>query len=192
MLRIKHLVRAGGLILGLTLGNTLLALHPSATSPVDAPSLAAGQQEGVQISSVGAIELQANAAPAPQVYGSYAQFGLFVSPAQRFSTPFRTLNISYNAAVPRGAGLRVDLRTSADGIRWQAWQPGLHGARVTLDAPGRFAQYRLTLLGAAHAAPSVRDVRLTAWREPGIAWAQAQETPPVAPTYRIRGTRIWA
>jgi hypothetical protein len=191
MQRIKHLARAGGLILGLALFNSFALLNAGGMSPADASPLAAGQQEDVQVSGDGAIELRANAPPAPEVYGSFEHFGLFVSPVQRFTTPFRTLSISYDATVPRGAGLRVDVRASADGIRWRAWEPSLRsGARIAFDAPGRFAQYRLTMLGVARAAPTVRDVRLAARREPGIARALAEEQPPVAPTYRIHGTRM--
>ncbi|MFL5803982.1 MAG: hypothetical protein ACJ8CR_19835, partial [Roseiflexaceae bacterium] len=191
MQRLKHLVRAGGLILGLALFNSFISLHSSNMFPADAPPLATGQQEDVQVSGDSVIELRADAPPAPAVYGSFEHFGIFISPAQRFTTPFRTLSISYDAAVPRGAGLRVDVRASADGVRWHAWEPGPRsGASITFDAPGRFAQYRLTLLGAARAAPSVRDVRLAARLELGIARALAEEQPPVAPTYRIHGTRM--
>jgi hypothetical protein len=191
MQRFKHLARAGGLILGLALFNSFALLNAGDMSPIDGPPLAAGQQEDVQVSGDGVIELRANAPPAPEVYGSFEHFGIFISPVQRFTTSFRTLSISYDATLPRGAGLRVDVRASADGIRWRAWEPSLHnGARITFDAPGRFAQYRLTMLGVARAAPIVRDVRLAARREPGIARALAEEQPPVAPTYRIHGTRM--
>src|SRR5262245_22787483 len=114
MQRIKHLARAGGLILGLALFNSFGLLNTGDMFPDDAPPLAAGQQEDVQVSGDGVIELRANAPPAPEVYGSFEHFGIFVSPAQRFATPFRTLSISYGATVPHGAGLRVDVRASAD------------------------------------------------------------------------------
>ena len=191
MQRIKHLARAGGLILGLALFNSFMVLNAGDLSPANVPPLVVGQQEDVQVSGDGAIELRANAPPAPEVYGSFEHFGIFISPVQHFTTPFRTLSITYDAAVPHGAGLRVDVRTSLDAIRWLAWEPSLSsGARITFDTPGRFAQYRLTMLGATRAAPRVRDVQLVAQREPGIARALAEEQPPVAPTYRIHGTRM--
>lgn len=191
MLRIKHLVRAGGLIVGLALGNVIASLNPGALAPAYVPPLSEGQLEGVRISSDGVIGLHANAEPAPQVYGSYAQFGLYTSPTQHFSLPSRTFNIAYESAVPRGSALRVDVRTSLDGIRWQEWEPGLaNGSWVTFDTPGRFAQYRVTLLGDAQSKPQIQNVQLMAWREPGIPRAQAEEPPPVAPTFRIHGTRM--
>src|SRR5262245_5050232 len=125
MLQAKRLARAGGLAVGLALFNYFLFLGPGNIPLVNAPPLTAGQQEDVRIVTDGSIVLRANAPPAPEIYGSYEHFGLYISPAHQFSVPFRTLTISYDAAVPRGAELLVDVRSSADGARWSPWEVGL-------------------------------------------------------------------
>jgi hypothetical protein len=188
MLQAKRLARAGGLVVGLALFNYFAFLNPGYISLINAPPLAAGQQEDVRIGADGSIVLRANAPPAPEVYGSFEHFGLYISPAYQFSAPFDSLRISYAAAVPRGAETRVDVRSSADGARWSLWEVGLRsGERANFDTSGRFAQYRVTLLGGASALPSVHSVQLAARRVSGIALAE--EAPPVAPTYRVHATR---
>jgi hypothetical protein len=190
MIQAKHLARAGGLILGLALFNSFTSLSPSYTPLVNAPPLAAGQQEDVRIGADGSIALRANAPPAPEVYGSFEHFGIYISPSYQFSALFHTLTISYGMAVPHSADARVDVRSSADGALWNAWEIGLRsGDRATFDTPGRFAQYRVMLLGSVSALPVVRGVQLAARREPGIATALADVQPSIAPTYRVHATR---
>src|SRR5262245_3952834 len=181
MLQARRLARAGGLVLGLALFNYFTSLSPGYVPLVSLPPLATGQQEDVRIGADGSIALRANAPPAPEVYGSFDHFGLYISPSYQFGAPFRTLTISYGSIAPRGADTRVDVRSSADGARWNTWEIGLHsGERARFDTPSRFAQYRVTLLGRANTLPAIRNVQLVAQREPGIATALAEEAPPVA------------
>ena len=66
--------------------------------------------------------LQANAPPAPAVYGSYAHFGLAISPAQHFGTAFRSLRVDFATTTTPRSMVRIDVRASADGSRWSAWE----------------------------------------------------------------------
>src|SRR5262245_53743401 len=134
MLQAKRLARAGGLVAGLALFHYFAFFSPDDVPLVNAPLLAAGQQEDVRIGADGSIVLRANAPPAPELYGSFEHFGLYLSPAYQFSAPFRNLTISYDASVPRGAETRVDVRSSADGARWSLWEVGLRsGDRASFN-----------------------------------------------------------
>jgi hypothetical protein len=187
----KRLTRVGGLMLGLALCNLFPLSAFSDPPQMSVPPLATGRQEGIRIRDNGTIELRANAPPAPKVYGSFEHFGIFISPTHYFSKSLRSLTVSYDASVPSGTAFFVDIRSSTDGQRWSSWELGLaNGASATFAAAGRFAQYRVTLLGHAQARPSLRSVRLSPSRVPRIAFALADEQTPVAPTYRIYATRL--
>lgn len=165
-----------------------IAAAPPATASPAAPSGAGtfAQQDGIAQSN-GDIRLAANALPAPALYGSFPRFGIALSTPQQLPF-FQTLSIAYQASAPEGSAVRVDLRASPDGRRWSQWEPELaSGASVRFDEPMRFAQYRLTLLGG-NDSPLVRDVRLTP--QAGSVELRAFNERPVAPTYRIRGTRM--
>src|SRR5690349_21388231 len=140
-----HYVRAGSLALALALIGNLAA--PALAIAEAAATLS--QQTGriqlthIQESGDGSLKLLANAPPAPAVYGSFKHFGLAISPTQRFSTPFRSLQIDYAATTPAGSSVRVDARVSADGQRWSGWEIDLaSGARASFAQAALFAQYR--------------------------------------------------
>ncbi|HEX5692023.1 MAG TPA: hypothetical protein VFX76_18540, partial [Roseiflexaceae bacterium] len=188
---VKRLARAGGLILGLALCNLFPWVQSSHLTPLNVPLLTSGQQNDIQVSFDGAIELRANAPPAPQVYGSFQRFGSFLSPIYQYSQSSRQFTISYDSFAPKGADVRVDVRNSVDGARWNSWEVDVaNHSNATFATAGRFAQYRVTLLGQAGTHPAIRNVELVARREPGIPTALADEPPPVAPTYRIHATRM--
>jgi hypothetical protein len=191
MLRIKYLARVGGLILGLVLGNFVATSNPSAQAPLVAPKLAEGELQGIYLDPAGMVALANHAEPAPKVYGSYAQFGLFISPAQQLSSPARALRVDYDALVPSGTALRLDVRMSEDGSQWSSWEPDIaDGSIVQFSQAGQFAQYRLTLLGSAQTSPKVRQIDLSAVRDGGIPLAFAQDAEQIAPTYKIHATRM--
>jgi hypothetical protein len=160
------------------------------TSPAPPDTSAAGQQEQVLIDADGALALQANAPPAPAVYGTFQHFGLAISPAIQFSTSFQTLRIDYTARIPPGSAVRLDVRASVDGVRWTAWAIGLiSGTSATFDRFARFAQYRATLLGNAGVGPIVRTVQLVPVSAPAQFSALDATAQPVAPTYQVHATR---
>ena len=140
MFQAKRLARAGGLVLGLALFNYFTSLSPGYVPPVSLSPLIAGQQEDVRIGADGSIILRANAPPAPEIYGPFEHFGIYISPSYQFNSAFNTLTITYHAAVPRGADTRVDVRSSKDGTRWSLWEVGLRsGEHANFDTPARFA-----------------------------------------------------
>ena len=182
----EHHVRAGRLVLAVALWGALLAPVPAAASSAPG-SVAAGQREAVAVDDDGVLRLAPDAPPAPPVFGSYSRFGLYISPARPFR-PFRSLRVSYDPELPAGARLLVDVRSSPDGVRWTEWAVGLEsGAEAVFDRAGRFAQYRVTLLGG-RSSPVVRSVVLAPVQ--GADYAALQEEQPVAPTFRVRATRM--
>src|SRR5262245_27089620 len=184
-----HLVRAGGLAWALV-GHIVVPPASFAAPASPLPSLiAAGQLESVQMSGDGALTLSATAPPAPNIYGSFDHFGFATSPAQQFNTPFNTIRVEYQASIPPGSAVRLDLRASADGTRWTAWEVDLSsGASVTFSRPALFAQYRATLLGNRGAWPSVGAVRL-APAAMTATYAALQDQTTVAPTFQVHATR---
>ncbi len=166
----------------------IAAAPPAAAGPA-APSSAGTliQQDGIAQSDGDSIRLAADAPPAPALYGSFPRFGTALSAPQQLPF-FQTISITYQASAPEGSAVRVDLRASPDGRRWSQWEPELaSGASARFDEPMRFAQYRLTLLGGAES-PLVRDVRLAP--QAGSVELRAFSDRPVAPTYRLRATRM--
>jgi hypothetical protein len=161
-----------------------LALAESLAAP---PSMLLSSHD-VETGADGMLRLSATAPPAPAIYGTFKRFGLAISPAQPFSSPFRTIRVDYTAAVPNGSQLLIDVRASADGVRWTAWELDLpSGATATFSAPARFAQYRATLLGGR---PTVGPIQLTALPEPAVFSAMEEAAPPVAATYKVHATRM--
>jgi hypothetical protein len=184
MLVSAHRVRAGSLIFAVALWSATLAPSTAAAGSSD---IAAGQREAVTVAPDGVVTLAPDAPPAPLALGGYSRFGLFIAPARPLA-PFRALRVSYDIALPRGAAALVDVRASADGVRWTAWEVGLKsGQEATFDRPARYAQYRVALMGGEDS-PVVRSVSLAPTRAAGYAAFEEQE--PVAPTFRVRATRM--
>src|SRR5688572_15576837 len=186
-----HHVRAGSLALALALLGNLAApaLALAETSATLPRQMARMQRSDIQDASDGSLKLLANAPPAPAVYGSFQHFGFAISPAQHFSSPFRSLQIDYAATTPAGSSVRVDARVSADGQRWSGWEIDLgSGARVSFAQAALFAQYRVTLL-ANTASPVVRIAQITPLRDPALYTTMA-DAQPVAPTWKVHATRM--
>ena len=100
MRRWVHLVCAGALALALL--SILAPPGSSAQAATAPPASGAGQSQDVRVGDDGSLTLAANAPPAPPVYGTFQHFGLAISSAQQFSTPFRSIRIDYDASAPRG------------------------------------------------------------------------------------------
>jgi hypothetical protein len=186
MLESAHHVRAGGLLLAAALWWATLA--PAAATPRSLGVAAESQREAVAVDAGGAARLATDAPPAPPALGVYQRFGLLTSPALPLPV-FRALRVTYDAEVPKGAALLVDLRASADGARWTPWaSANASGDEVAFDAPARFAQYRLVLLGG-QTTPVVRSVEITRAPRPAHYTALEDAPAPVAPTFTVRATR---
>src|SRR3954447_11729656 len=117
-----HHVRAGSLALALFGNLAVPALAHIETAATLSQQAAFVQRSDIQDSGDGSLKLLANAPPAPAIYGSFKHFGLAISSAQRFTTPFRSLQIDYAATAPAGSSVRVDARVSADGRGWSEWE----------------------------------------------------------------------
>lgn len=186
-----HLARVGRLVRVLVLISSFAWASSSYAETRAAPSagIAAGQQEQVLVGADGSIALQALAPPAPAAYGAFKHFGFAISPALQLPARSRTIRIDYQASAPSVGAVRMDLRASADGVSWTAWEVDLaSGASATFDRIARYAQYRATLL-ANGAGPTVRAVALTPASTPAQFSALEANEQPVAPTYRVHATR---
>jgi hypothetical protein len=138
----------------------------------------------------GRVTLAADAFPAPPLLGAYARSGTLIAEALSFNLGISRAQIRYVADTPPGTAVRVDLRASADGQRWQPWVVGLpSGAVVGFGGPVRFAQYRLTLMGDLRLSPAVRAVSVVPTKAPAQYEAAAASAYAVAPTFRIRASR---
>ena len=183
-----HLVRARTLAWLLA----LFSIGAAPLTPVQAapsrPHLA-GTHLNIRAADDGTLALDPGAPPAPAVYGDYSHFGTALSAPQASSFFFQALDLRYEADLPAGSDLRIDVRASADGQRWTEWEVGLaNGSRAVFARPARWAQYRATLLGNRHALPSVRGIALAPAR--GSARFHAMGEEPVAPTWKLRATRM--
>jgi hypothetical protein len=170
-----------------------LAVPAALANNLATPSqpISAGQFQDVRADRDGALTLQANAPPAPASYGSYERFGLAISPAQHFGTSFRSLRVDYTATTTPRSAVRIDVRASADGVRWTAWEVDLaSGATASFARPARFAQYRATLLSSNRGDPTVGSIQLTPLGGAATFEAMEEAPQPVAPTWKVHATRM--
>lgn len=197
--RIRTTLWLVGIITGLAIAsvNPTLA-QPSVSSSAGIPVSA--EHEGVLILADGAVTLAQSTAPPPAYARAYQRHGSFEAKARQFATATTRFRVSYQATTPPATDLLVDLRGSRDGRSWTQWQTGLSGgAVVTFAEPVRYVQYRLILLGSADAAPTLHNIELQplsgassgrATADAAPADAAPSATDGLAPTFRVRGTRM--
>ncbi len=187
-------VAFGGLLL------TPLAAPAAAQTMPDAQLDGAAVAAGTQQHPDGQITLAATSfsSRAP-VQAGFARFGSWISRATQLPHATSYVQAAWQARVPAGTQLAVDLRGSVDGQQWSAWHTDLgNGTVVVLGHPVQYVQYRLRLWGSATASPSVHAVHLTPHSPPpdstdtaALVVAPQQATAQnAAPTYRIRATRL--
>ena len=78
-----------------------------------------------------------------RVLPPYAANGSFTSCALDAGNGLRWEAVNWQASLPTSGSLTVEVRTSSDGLSWDAWAVVASG--VPLSAPDRFIQYRLNL-----------------------------------------------
>mgnify|MGYP001397467447 CR=1 FL=1 len=150
------------------------------------------QLDGALSQADGSFTLAHDAGATPRALGGYQRFGTLLSQPIALSLSTTRLQLTYAALTPPGAEVRVDVRGSADGQRWLPWLTDLPaGAVAGFAQPVRFAQYRVTMAGGLGIAPVVRDVALAATSQaPTVSAAAAPDAFAMAPTFRVRGTRM--
>lgn len=183
------------LIVGLI---ALIAHHPSyaASQPIESPTTLAAsamgvQHEGVLIAADGALSLSPAALPSPLANQPAARYGFYLAPAQHLESPTLRVALSYDAHLPAGSRVGVDMRGSADGERWTAWETDLkNGAIVTLPNAVRVVQYRARLMSSStQTGPTLRSVLLEPQAAPSYH-ALDTSSEAVAPTFTIHATRL--
>lgn len=188
MIRRAHRVRAVWLAWLLALWSIAPPAAALAQANPDTSNRQAGSYRNI-LAAGETLTLAPDAPPAPTIYGSFAHFGIAIGPAYDPGFLFQSLVVSYRARTPASSDMRLDVRASADGTHWTAWEVGLaSGARATFPWVARFAQYRATLLGSARARPSIANIQLAAERAPA-RFSAFSDDQPVAPTWTLRATR---
>lgn len=190
-MRASYRIPTFGMLLGGCLMIINLLLSPpgvQAQRTAPAGSIFTGEQINTQLTPQGWITLGDDLSPAPEIYGSFARFGSYISPAQELSTPTAQFRVQLDTYQPADSAIRFDLRVSANGTDWSAWEVGLEsGMLASFQRLGRYVQYRATLL-ANTALPVVQTVQITPL--PGVSTFELlQDQPAVAPTYRLHATR---
>lgn len=179
-------IRTGGIIVALALFVTLFV--PLLAQA--APPPAAATIDGLAIAADGVVTL---AADAPAALRSNGRFGILVSTPQEYAAVFDTLRVDYRARIPSEATVALDVRASADGMRWTQWEVDIPpGATARFDQPARFAQYRLRMQSSG-ASPALQTLRLTPLRA-ATSFAALEDAPaeaeqPIAPTFTVHATR---
>ncbi|HEX6287883.1 MAG TPA: hypothetical protein VFZ66_01770 [Herpetosiphonaceae bacterium] len=148
-----------------------------------------GTTQDVEVNSNGMVRLAATASEAPQTYGSFQRFGLYDSTSTSFARSFNQLRVTYRRTMPAATRARVDVRASADRVRWSEWQLDVaSGSTVRFDAPMKWSQYRVVLLSNTAQSPTISKVSFEPQMTRGFKTRQT-EAPQIAPTYRLRVTR---
>ncbi|NJN65565.1 MAG: hypothetical protein HC884_02055 [Chloroflexaceae bacterium] len=168
------------------------AVQPGAPTTALHASFAVGAESlGVEILADGVLRLLPDAPPPPVVEPGFERYGFFISPGQEVDSPTSRIVVSYDATVPEGCALRVDVRGSEDGLRWTGWETEVApNSLVMLPQVVRMVQYRVTFLGGAEVGPTLRSVELEPQDGAMAYGAFDTGSPAVAPTYRIRATRL--
>ncbi len=103
----------------------------------------------------------------------FPESGVYQSSVFHAEQTFNSVEVGWNASVPPGSGLGLEVRTSMDGETWGEWQhlhidphaqqsnSGRTWAAPYLTSPSNFAQYRVRLIpsdGGAY--PVIEEVEL--------------------------------
>ncbi len=150
------------------------------------------QLDGVLSLADGSLTLAEFTPPPPAIFAKFERYGSFTSATLALAEPTSRLELTYHPTLGPGAAVRVDVRGSLDGRQWMPWSVDLAPATVVgFNRPVRFAQYRVTLMGSAVVAPLVRNLDLlSSSQAPTVMAAQAPDPYAIAPTFRVRATRI--
>ncbi|MEI6045113.1 MAG: hypothetical protein WCS37_12245 [Chloroflexota bacterium] len=151
------------------------------------------------ISSGNEIQIGAENLQPPSWSGNWATFGMFSSEVLPLHEPFNRLQAHWQADLPDGTRLELDLRASPDGQNWTLWEVLEQSGNTASFDPNRaylYAQYRVRLFSTiAGVSPLFKAVQLEANRRDLNNLAQPNafnimanaNNPP--PTYNVYATR---
>ena len=189
MLRQVHPVRAPqALIIVLTF--TLLVspfVANAQTREVPQQPLSNGQFESTRLIGESTLLLDESAPMAPTAFGAYRRFGFYVSPVQPLNSTVASLRVLYSSQIPETSAVLIDVRTSADALRWSLWQSmEQSGDMLQLEQLARFAQYRVALM-TNQESPRVFSVQLL----PQLASLASSQIKAPAPalSFKVKATR---
>jgi len=160
-----------------------LAVHTAADFPM-------GQLQGLTLDQ-GGLRLAGDSALAADSYTPFKLLGVYGSPVLSAESPFNAIQLSYEASVPSGTGLILEVRVQNSQGKWSPWQEiDPVGQAYSLAARGAAAQYRATLLAEdATVSPSLREVRLQIRPADPTSLEPEFEAMVTRPTVRLYGTR---
>lgn len=195
--RLRRLRWAFGIVLSFA---TVCTSYAAPKSPGTSAIVAPGEHtEGLDTAADGTLHLSATAPPAT-LAETFQRYGFFISTPQSFSSPSTRLILSYDAAIPPGTALYVDVRTSADGRRWTDWTTeAASGAPLDLPHAAQMAQYRVRMFGSADNGPSLHAITVQPVAGPAprraldVQLANGDATikaEAAAPTFRVHATRM--
>jgi hypothetical protein len=177
-----------------TLALLVPALIPaqSVSSAPQLPENRFGTYEGIVFAENNRLSLQPDAAAPPTGNSPYQRYGFYTSPVQMLDAPSSRVELRYDAAAPAGSAALLDVRASADGQHWTAWETGVSsGDAVDFTTTARMVQYRARLFGGESSTPTLGAISVAG--VPGYSASNSPAAAPnyetVAPTFRIRGTR---
>jgi hypothetical protein len=168
------------------------ALAQGLPRPEDLTDTAAGFQRG----SGRGVSIEAGALRAA------TDGATFTSRVLASASGFTHLGLHWDAEVPAGAGLSLEVRMGPDPGSWSAWQPvqiergpgetpqGDTFGALVFAGDARVAQYRATFQVAGAASPRLRRVTATAIAAPGPAGGTAAAPAPAGGTTLLPTTAV--
>ncbi|HEX2922561.1 MAG TPA: hypothetical protein VHS28_00855, partial [Chloroflexota bacterium] len=152
-------------------------------------SLQSGELQNLQASTEG-LSLSDDEEFHPNTPSQYQRFGLYTSAAVQ-SGPFDAISVDFEASLPQGTSLEMEVRVQTAANQWTPWQEVTSpGQAFAAEVPGIAAQYRATLLSdQMDQSPTLSMVRLETRATDATADEPQYQALASRPTVRVYGTR---
>jgi hypothetical protein len=113
------------------------------------------------------------------------QYGIYVSAVQPVDDVFDRVFSEPTLETSTEGQVEIEVRSSADAVRWSPWQPVPRGGSAVAVQPGRFFQHRVELTGPPGSAPLLRALKFHL----ASSGARPPDTLAESPTVRLFATR---
>jgi hypothetical protein len=138
------------------------------------------------------LQLAGDTNYSPRWAGPWQYFGLADSDTLRFDTAFDSLVANWQAEVPLGTAVEVDVRASGDGNNWTLWETLKKSGETAQFARSKayiFAEYRVRLFSAVDKwTPTFKGITFEANKRDVLTIkADTPQRPP--PMWKLRVTR---
>jgi hypothetical protein len=171
--------------------STSYAAPQPPTGRIAIPFSDVDEHEGVFVSEQSGVYLLAETLPPPRLYQSFERYGFYISAVWHAGQSVSRARLTFDATVPDGSMVQVDVRASADGHTWTPWKTDLsNGTEIAFPHLVNQFQYRALLFGSATEGPELHAVSIEPVDSGSSYRILAAEEDVVAPTYTIRATRL--